>query len=279
MEMHRNRTQTNDGYSLADRVECVLPQRPNRTCANLQPSYFIRRQVRRLLIALLIVIVCGCGNPEKSWELAEREDTNQAYLAFLAKYPEGEFADRARARIGELKEENAWERAQFRDRVDNYERYLQRYPSSQNSVSAQARITELRTEAAWETAREDGSLESLRNFLEAYPDAPQSAPAREMIAAIPKEEPEPETLPPPERAGEFRVQLGAFRTAAAAEREVRRLTGRFDELLLGPIRIVTPTEHGSSRFLLRSVPMSLTEARGNCQSLQQFGQDCFVINK
>ena len=52
----------------------------------------------------LALMLAACGNQEKSWELAEREDTNQGYLEFLAKYPVGEYDDRARLRMEELKE-------------------------------------------------------------------------------------------------------------------------------------------------------------------------------
>ncbi len=278
--MHRIRAKIEAGFfSGSKQVECRSQRRVKKVCDNRTTDDAIKYRARRMLLVLILGILCGCGSPEKSWELAEREDTNQAYLAFLAKYPEGELADRARARIIELKQQNAWERAEFRDRLDNYERFLERYPSGETAALARARIAQLQMEAAWETAQEEGSLESLQGFLDVYPDAPQSAQARDLIASIPIPQPEPELLPPPERAGEFRVQLGAFLTAAAADREVRRLSKHFGELLLGPIRIVTPAEHPGSRFLLKSVPMSGAEARGNCQALKKLGQDCFVINK
>ena len=67
--------------------------------------------IRHLLIfCMLSLFLTACGNPEQSWELAERENTQTGYLEFLAKYPEGELADRARASILTLKEQRAWER-------------------------------------------------------------------------------------------------------------------------------------------------------------------------
>jgi hypothetical protein len=229
-----------------------------------------------LLTCLLLV---ACGSPEKAWELAEREDTNQGYLEFLAKYPDGEFADRARARMQRLKLERAWERAEFRDRIDNYERFLNEYPDSEFSAGARLRIYELGRDEAWEAAVDEDSIAALESFLEVYPDAPQIDEARELIAALQPPPPPPEALPPPERPGNFRLQVGAFRTAVAAETEVRRLDAAFGEIFLGPIRIVTPVEHSGTRFLLRTVPLSMAEARDMCGELERRGQVCFIVNK
>jgi phosphoserine phosphatase len=229
----------------------------------------------------LLVCLClaACGSPEKAWELAERDDTKQGYLEFLAKNPDGELADRARDRMKRLKLERAWERAEFRDRIDNYERFLNEYPDSEFSVNAGLRIYELRRDQAWETVVDEESAAKLESFLEVYPDAPQADEARERIAILAALEPPPAAMPPPERAGDFRLQLGAFRTAAASAMEVRRLDAAFGELLPGPIRIMAPVETGGTRFILRSVPLSMREARELCDGLKDRGQDCFVVNK
>lgn len=236
------------------------------------------RRITSLLLIAALLSAAACSDPEKAWELAEREDSSQAYLEFLAKYPEGELADRARRRIEELKMERAWERAQFRDRVDIYQRFLAQYPDSEHADAARRRIAELEREAAWRAAADSEDLATIEAFLERYPDAPQAAAARELIAKLTP--PEPETPPAPrERPGDFRLQLGAFRSAAAAEREVRRLVGLYGERLLGPVRIYTPAETGSHWFFLRSAPMSRAEARTLCAALQADGQSCFLVNR
>ena len=227
-------------------------------------------------ILAVALTLASCSNQDKAWELAQRDDNSEAYLRFLAKYPDGEFADQARQRMAELKELKAWERAQFRDREDNYQRFLSEYPHSEYAAAARERLYELRRDAAWGTASDSGDIAALEAFLAVYPDAPQAPEARELIAGL---TPEPEPEPPPERPGNFRLQLGAFRTPAAAEREVRRLADRYLALLKGPIRIQTPAETGGSRFLLKSVPMSMQEARETCRKLKQDRQDCFVVNR
>ncbi len=228
------------------------------------------------LIIMAILGLAGCSNQEKDWELAQRDDNAEAYLEFLAKYPNGEFADLARQRMVQLKELKAWERAQFRDRENNYQRFLSEYPDSKFAAAARQRLYELRRDAAWDVASDSGYVEVLKSFLAVYPDAPQADDARKLIAAL---LPAPAEQPPPERPGNFRLQLGAFRTPAAAGREVRRLSARYQALLRGPIRILTPAETGGTRFLLRSAPMSGDEARSTCEKLKQDRQQCFVVNR
>lgn len=234
--------------------------------------------ILRLCLLLFCTLLAACGSPDKAWELAEREDSNQAYLEFLAKYPDGDYADRARVRMKELKELRSWERAQFRDRIDNYQRFLEQYPNSDNAPVAVARVYELERDAAWTAASEAGDANALQTFLAVYPEAPQAWEAEQMLAALTPLEPEP-VQPPPERPGNFRLQLGAFRTAAAAEQEVRRLAPLFSNVLPGPVRIVTPTEIGGRFFLLQTVPLSGAEASEACTALQAAGQACFRINR
>lgn len=229
----------------------------------------------RTLSCCLCLMLVACSSPDKAWELAEREDTNQGYLEYLAKYPDGEYADQARARIRELKELRAWERAQFRDRIDNYRRFLGDYPASEYAPAASRRIVELERDAAWAAARAANDAVALQGFLASYPDAPQSWEAEQMLAALAPVL--PETPPPPK--GDFRVQVGAFRTAAAADTEVRRLDREFTAANIDPIRIVTPAETGGRFFLLQSRPLTGTEARAACEFLTAAGHPCLVINR
>ncbi len=230
------------------------------------------------LVIIAALFLAACNNPEKAWELAEREDTNQGYLEFLAKYPDGDLADKARTRMKELKLERAWERAQFRDRVANYQRFLEEYPTSPYAAAATARIYELNRDAAWEAATDAETIPALENFLAVYPDAPQADEAQQLIAALTPPEPEPPPVPL-ERDGNFRLQIGAFRTAAAAETEVRRLAGIYEDRLYGPIKILTPAEHDGRWFLLRTVPLNRVEATDLCDYLQQAGQSCMMVNR
>jgi len=232
--------------------------------------------IRLLLITLMITMfVSGCGNPEAAWKLAEREDNQRAYLEFLANYPQGELADQARARIAVLKEMNAWERAQFRDRIDNYERFIGDFPDSEFVSAARTRIAELDRDEAWQAAVDDGSIAVLEAFLGNHPDAPQKELAKQLLAELRMAE-RPES--PQERAGDYRLQLGAFRTAQSADAEVRRLVQLYGDTLMGPVRIQSPPTNGRF-FTLTSVPMTHSEAHTVCSSLRAARQNCLVINR
>jgi hypothetical protein len=229
----------------------------------------------RTPIYLLFLLLAACGGQEKSWELAEREDTNQGYLESLAKFPDGEYADQARERMLELKELRGWERAQFRDRMDNYRRFVADYPQSENAPAARQRIYELERDAAWDAARESNDAVALQGFLASYPEAPQTWEAQQLLATLAPPIPEP----PPAPVGNFRVQVGAFRTAKAADSEVRRLADLLESTLAGPVKIVTPKESGNRFFLLQSQPLTGEEAATACEALRQRNQACLVINR
>jgi len=235
--------------------------------------------IARWLPLLLCVLLAACADPEKAWEIAEREDTNEGYLRYLAQFPDGARADAARARMDRLREVRSWERAEYRDRIDVYRRFVESYPDSEFAPAARARIAGIQRERAWEAAEDSDDRQVLTAFLRRYPDAPQADRARQLIAKLAAAEAETPAPRPPEPPGDFRVQLGAFRTAAAAETEVRRLVARFADTLGGPVRIETPAATGRSWFLLRSAPMDCPTARATCRALRDAGQDCCVVNR
>jgi len=222
-------------------------------------------------------LLVSCANSEKDWNLAARDDSQNAYLEFLAKHPNSKYAEQARKRIDQLKVIRAWERAQFKDSLTAYQSFIDKYTDSEFAPAARARAREIQRDERWERIRASGDKKALKAFLAEYPDAPQKAEAGSMLTAL--EEAEALTRPK-ERPGRFRLQLAAFRTAAAAEREVRRLVALAPEILLGPVRIETPVENHTSRmFLLKSVPMSGAEARKACTELKKLGQNCLIINR
>lgn len=232
---------------------------------------------QRIILIPAILMLSACGNPEKAWQLAERDDTPTAYLEFLAKYPDGDKADEARARIEALKVIRAWERAEFKADENGYREFIEKFPGSDFTAIAEDRILTMERDANWQIVLDTQSETVVVAFIDRYPDAPQIEEARELLAELTIKEIDE---PPPERAGNFRLQLAVFRTPAAAETEVRRLAVLFPDTLLGPIRIETPEERGSGKlFRLLSVPMSGEEARAACVTLQNKRQQCVIINR
>jgi len=231
----------------------------------------------RVLVLLACAVLAACADPQKDWELAARDDSPETYLEFLAKHPDSAQADLARARIQELKVIRAWERAEFKGSEDAYTNFVRKYPDSEFVAEATERIDTIQRIRQWESVTEIGTADALTGFISSYPDAPERAEAEAMLAEIRLAE---AAARPKERPGAFRVQLAAFRTAAAAETELRRLIELFPTEFLGPIRIATPAEQGNGNlFVLKTVPMSGAEAREICTLLQNRKQQCMIINK
>ena len=233
----------------------------------------------RFIVFLVSLILTSCASPEKDWRLAARDDSQNAYLEFLAKHPDSEFAEQARLRIDALKIIRAWERAEFKDTIDAYDTFIGKHGDSEYVTTAREQIREIQRDDRWEIISTDGNSnkESLEAFLEEYPDAPQQAQAQSLLTTIAEAE---EAARPKERPGNFRLQLAAFRTASAAEQELRRLVTLASEILIGPVRIETPNQgNDGNMFLLKSVPMTGAEARGACTALMNIGQDCLIINR
>jgi hypothetical protein len=228
----------------------------------------------RWLIVATSIAISACGNQQSAWEVTERDDTPNAYLEFLAKYPEGEFAEHARQRLEQLKEIRAWERSQFRDNENAYRDFIENFPNSNFIAPANERLAELNRDSEWENVEDSEDPNALNDFLARYPDAPQAAEAQILLAEIVAST-EPEQ--PTERPGDFRLQLATFRTASAADTEVRRLIDLFPETLIGPIRIQTPAESQDNKFRLFSVPMNKGEATTACNALKKYRQNCLII--
>lgn len=231
-------------------------------------------------IIVAVALLGGCADPKKDWELASRDDSPETYLEFLAKHPDSEQAEVARQRIAELKVIRAWERAEFKATEEAYAGFVDKYPDSEFVEAAGVRIAAIERDLRWAAIAGTGA--ELREFLEAYPDAPQAEEAQTLLAEIElAEQAALAAATPKERPGAFRLQLAAFRTPAAAEKEVRRLVDLFPTDLLGPIRIETPADrnNGGSLFLLKTVPMSGDEARKACALLQDRKQQCMIVNR
>jgi hypothetical protein len=232
---------------------------------------------RQIFLILGALILVACGNPEKAWQMAERDDTPTAYLEFLAKYPDGEQAELARERIEALKVIRAWERAEFKADESGYRNFIEKFPDSDYVAAAEDRLLAIQREEDWQIALETRTDVSITTFIERYPDAPQVEEARVLLAELQTEVIEE---PPPERAGNFRLQLAVFRTPESAEMESIRLVDLFPDTFLGPLHIETPEERGSGRiYRLLSVPMNAEEARTVCEQLQKKRQECLIINR
>jgi cell division septation protein DedD len=252
------------------------------------------KTLRLAVAAVAMAIVSACSNPEADWEKTEAEHTEAAYQAFLDKYPEGEWAQKAQAQLDAIRDTRDWEHAQTSDAIEAYNNYLLAHPTGAYMGEARQRITELETEAAWAVAQGAGTREAIEDFLVRYPDSPQAEQARTQLAAMsppppPPPEPKPAatkakptTKPAPAKAaalptGGYRVQVGAFSSREKAQSEKSRVEKRYGNVV-GTLSIENPA--GADRvWRVKSAGLTEAAARSACQKLKSSGQECVVVKR
>ena len=118
-------------------------------------------RLRQLLagVALVVVLAAGLtfyqsqvssGADRAAWNLAQQVDTQASYLGYLDQYPDGRWAQMARAQIDEIEETAetaAWRVAKAGDSRASYQIYLDTYADGEWAQEARSRIAELAEEA------------------------------------------------------------------------------------------------------------------------------------
>ena len=115
-------------------------------------------RLRQLLagVALVVVLAAGLtfyqsqvssGADRAAWNLAQQVDTQASYLGYLDQYPDGRWAQMARAQIDEIEETAVWEVAMAGDSRASYQIYLDTYADGEWAQEARSRIAELAEEA------------------------------------------------------------------------------------------------------------------------------------
>ena len=136
---------------------------------------------------------------EKSvWQQAANQDSIIHYEGYLAKYPNGMFANKAQTRRKQLrlqqakqlkteakKEKNDWEKTLNKDAIPAFENYLKKYPKGSFIQKAKKRIAELKEEEnVWEKVLKRNSIKDLNDFLATYPNSIYAEEAFEKIEKI-----------------------------------------------------------------------------------------------
>lgn len=96
-----------------------------------------------LLAAVTIALIAGCATLQNRWEETKLTDTIAAYEDFLREYPEGGWADQARARKNDLYEERDWKAAEANDTIAGYQDFLKNYPNGRHKNDASIRLETL----------------------------------------------------------------------------------------------------------------------------------------
>lgn len=116
-----------------------------------------------LLAVVAAAFVAACASMQSRWEAALSADTITAYENFLEEYPEGDRADRARARRDELREESAWKGAEAEHTAAAYEEFRKKYPRGRHAREADARLAVISR-----TGGDDAPSAGAEKFLRRY---------------------------------------------------------------------------------------------------------------
>ncbi|HLY52876.1 MAG TPA: SPOR domain-containing protein [Steroidobacteraceae bacterium] len=247
------------------------------------------RAGRRALCVVLLALA-ACSAEQQDWRSAEAAGTSEAYQHFLDQHPGSELAAKARERVGEFAEERDWTEATRLATSDAYRGFLAAHPAGRWAQEARIRIESfalgsiprMQPSMPGQTASRPTGVNILR--LASAPHATTAA-APATNAATPAAPAAPATAmgslstPSASAAGRrYAVQLGAFGTAAGADREWQRLQSRFGPELSGLSPQVVPAGTTAGQlYRLQAGASGEQQARAICDSLKAQSQPCVPV--
>jgi cell division septation protein DedD len=242
----------------------------------------ISNKIFLVVCCALVLGLCGCSRQQSDWQKTRETNTTDAYEQFLKKYPSGEFTAQAQARVKELYEERDWQKARDADTAEAYQAFLKQYPEGKWTEEARIRVENFTlAQTPPGAGAAPGAAAPGANAPGTAPAGTAASPASSAPAAAaraPAPPPAPAKSAPTE-AGSYAVQLGAFKSgAAAANRRWARLQKEYPKLLAGLASKVVPTKTAQGTlYRLRAVGVTDRRARAICKSLKAKSQPCVLI--
>jgi len=243
------------------------------------------------LITVLALLAAGCSRDQQDWRSAEAADTSEAYGRFVEQHPDSELAVQARARLAQLTEERDWAQAGKIATPEAYRGFLAEHPSGRWSEEARIRIEAFSLGSAPRlapstpaqpggAAQGPSGVRALQLATAMAPPAvhDSAAPPARLTRAEPAEAAPARVSAARTRGNSYGVQLGAFGSEASADREWRRLQGRFGAQLggLSP-RIVSGGNTSGPLYRLQAPAAGEAQARALCDSLKERSQPCVPV--
>lgn len=225
------------------------------------------------ILAVATTLLTACQqSADSAWQTARQTNTEVAYDRFIAAYPGDARIKDARMRIAEIKEPGDWSRALQENTRTAYQRYLSAHENGLHAAQAHQFDSALERETAWQSAQEAGTPEAIRQFIDKYQSGPTVDAARAQLVKLDESRQSQEA-----HSGNFRVQLGAFRTKRAAWRARRTLAEHYSDSV-GKIDIIAPGSN-SSYYRLRSAALTHEAAQAACSEVKHDGRVCAVIDR
>jgi hypothetical protein len=281
------------------------------------PTMVTFRAGRVVLIALLAGLAAACSREQEDWRSAESANSAEGWQRFLDQHPDSELVNLARTRIAQLEVQRDFQHADRVGTIEAYRNFLAHHPSGRWSEQARIRIEAFSLGSAPRiapptaeeaAAAESSAVRALRLATAAVAMGEGAAAASGMEAtqadadqpaasggaqpqpgtgrAVPGEAAEPASDPVIKPASAvdvgaqsgYGVQLGAFGSEASADREWRRLRGRFGAELgsLSPRIVVAQTDSGEL-YRLQAPADGEAQARAICDSLREQEQACVTV--
>jgi hypothetical protein len=264
----------------------------------------------------LLLAVSGCSRQQSDWEKTRAANTADSYEQFLRKYPSGEFAAQAQARVKELYEERDWQKARDADTQEAYQAFLKQYPEGKWTEEARIRVENFSlaqapqngTPGAADSANTPGNPGSGETpagnttgggkgagapgaAAGGAAAAGAAAGAAAAAANSPAGAPPPAASPPPSakpavkassksRTGTYGIQLGAFKSSAdAANRRWAHLDKEYPKLLAELSPTVSPKKTTTGTlYRLQVIGITEKHARAICKTLKGKSQGCVLIH-
>jgi hypothetical protein len=217
------------------------------------------------------LLLAACSPEAGDWRNAQSADSIEAYDAFVAKYPQSEFAAQATERTKQLGEERDWQTATAADTADAYQQFLSAYPEGKWSQEARVRIENFNVMQGGDAAAAPAPAAASVTPPAVAP-GPVAAPA-----ATPSPAPAATATARPTSAAAHRIQLGAFSTETNALAQWKAASDRFSQLQ-GLSPLVTPTAGSGTRlYRLQAAVRTEADARSLCDALKAGGQPCLYV--
>jgi hypothetical protein len=143
------------------------------------PRTFLRATLSILFITGWIIVFVACNSEEDAWRRVERENSPEARLAYLQKYPNGQRAMEVRA----AQEEFEYDQARESESILELRKFIEKYPKNELVESARHEIER----NLYKAATKSKNIKKLIEFIKEFPSSYYAEEACELLVKLRRE--------------------------------------------------------------------------------------------